>query len=54
MTEYHIFQPNKKIIQVGSQVQNHINLKKVVGYWDFDNVVGGKIIDKSGNDNHTL
>ena len=28
--------------------------KKVVGYWDFDNVVGGKIIDKSGNDNHAI
>ncbi len=28
--------------------------KQVVGYWDFDNVVNGRIIDKSGNDNHAI
>ena len=26
--------------------------KNVVGYWNFDNVVGDMVIDKSGNDNH--
>ena len=26
--------------------------KDVVGYWNFDNVVGDMVIDKSGNDNH--
>ena len=31
-----------------------INPKNVVGYWDFDNVVGGKIVDKSGNDNQSI
>ena len=25
-----------------------------MGYWDFDNVVNGKIVDKSGNDNHAV
>ena len=26
--------------------------KDVVGYWNFDNVVGDMVLDKSGNDNH--
>ena len=36
----------------GSEIYK--SAKNVVGYWDFDNVVNGKIVDKSGNDNHAI
>ena len=32
--------------------ETYKSANKVVGYWDFDNVVGDMVIDKSGNDNH--
>ncbi len=32
--------------------EKYKSAKNVVGYWNFDNVVDGKVIDKSGNDNH--
>ena len=33
-------------------VLGYKSAKDVVGYWNFDNVVGDIVIDKSGNDNH--
>ena len=32
--------------------ETYKSAKDVVGYWNFDNVVGDMVIDKSGNDNH--
>jgi hypothetical protein len=32
--------------------EKYKSAKDVVGYWNFDNVVGDMVIDKSGNDNH--
>ena len=37
-----------------SGTESYKSANNVVGYWDFDNVVGGKIVDKSGNDNHAI
>ena len=34
--------------------ETYKSAKNVVGYWDFDNVVNSRIIDKSGNDNHAI
>ena len=34
--------------------EKYKSVSSVVGYWNFDNVVGGKVIDKSGNDNHAI
>jgi len=34
--------------------EKYKSAKNVVGYWNFDNVVDGKVIDKSGNDNHAI
>ncbi len=28
--------------------------RHVVGYWNFDDIVQGKVLDKSGNDNHAI
>ena len=46
VTEDKAFEGWKK----GQETYN--SAKNVVGYWNFENVVGGKVIDKSGNDNH--
>ena len=32
--------------------ETYKSAKKVVGYWDFENVNGDMVLDKSGNDNH--
>jgi hypothetical protein len=32
--------------------EKYKSAKNVVGYWNFDNVVDGMVLDKSGNDNH--
>ena len=32
--------------------EKYRSAKNVVGYWNFDNIVGDMVIDKSGNDNH--
>ena len=36
--------------KTGQEIYKSAN--KVVGYWNFDNVVGDMVLDKSGNDNH--
>ena len=35
-----------------TRTEKYKSASKVVGYWNFDNVVGDMVIDKSGNDNH--
>ena len=32
--------------------EKYKSASSVVGYWNFDNVVGDMVLDKSGNDNH--
>ena len=32
--------------------EKYKSAKDVVGYWNFDNVIDGVVLDKSGNDNH--
>ncbi len=44
-TEYQGWKKGKEIYK---------SAKNVVGYWNFDNVIDGKVIDKSGNDNHAI